>query len=628
MFGALQKKTEKLEELNVYLDYEILENVKSRNIVSLIKKLKEINLLPFSNEKMYFNSDVWDFTKFIKSNVVNSEFKFYFKNAPKQFRDIIKIYVLMKLFEDNLKIQSIKDLVYAVMRFFKYVDDCGINEINEINHLLIKKYLNNLNVSNRTLRKNRTAIRDFYKNYSLNFYNIRTPKIDKVLANNDHSKIKMEIKENKTSNIPDNYFNKFLQLCIKVAKDNNEEDFIRGIASIYLILSQTGLRIGECLDLRMDSLKTVERHNGSKMNFLLYRTWKRVRKVNNVDYAHTYVNKITLLGINTLKKLKTYESARKMYNINYLYLGSKYLKNKKSFPINTETFRRHSVTFFIKFDSELNTLNLPENYYPGISNKRLHKTTGKYKDIKTIAMPSTVQFRVRVVTELIEKGVHINYVQKFMGHLTSEMTLHYAEPKESLATKQEEAERAKSTLKSIITGKEKLLGKNSNRLIKDIEKFIEKNRYNVVRDLDEIIEKMTDIYPIKQKAGGYLVAPFKRKRDRADLSSEMYFDKYGFETSGLTFYYMFDNTFKQVSNLARIINWNINNGFSSDANRELKKLKKSINDLLEPELIELKKQLEIKGEDSVLKQHPNLIEVVSNIEHIEREIEKWKNIMI
>lgn len=619
----------KSTELEKDFDFEKIEALETKEIDETIKRFKKINLLPFNSQKIYFKSDMWDFSSYKVTNVSESSFRFYFNRCPSQFKDILKVYGLYKILENKMKIQTVKKAhINLLINFFTYVSNLNCQTVYDITDKMITEFLNSRKVTARTNMKDRNAIKSFYQLYSIKFGDIRTKKIDKALENKDSRLIKAEIKQNKTEDIPKDYYRKYVHICKNIAKDTESDDLMRAVACVYLILSQTGLRIGECLNLTTDSLKEINYYKEEKNNYLVYETWKRVRGTHGVEHAYTYANDLTILGIEVLSNLESYKQIRKEQDINYLYLGSENTIRRKSFPVYRDTFTRHAQEFFVSIDNELTTVNLPDNYYPGILNKNNRLVNTKYHYVKTIAMPTTKQFRVRVVTDLISQGVHIKYVQMFMSHLSSEMTAHYATPKESYSKERDEVNLAKDTLERIITGEEKLLGESSNEFVEGIQSFIKENKFNVQKDLDTIIENLIEKYPIKQKAGGYLIAPPTIRRTTTDILSDKYYEKYGFETSGFTFYYMIDHTYKQAANLRKIVDYNLVNDYKKEAKVELTKLKNTVKDLLKPEFLELQNKIKQLSVNDILKDHPNLLEIIENMENIEKEINEWMTIEI
>lgn len=622
------KLAENLKQSNTdfKFDYDEFNILVDRDINEFISNLKEVQVLPLYYGDIFYESDTWDFSRYYKVGLSQYRKIIYFTNCPEEFKDILKVYTLMKVLEDRVKIQTIHGVIYNLMMFARHISDLGCKSIYDVTPSIVDKYLGNLDITLGGRGAHRTAIRQFYEEYSIHFDDIRTPEFDKVLKNKDWNLRKAEVLENKTDNIPDDYFAGFLKTFLEVSLDTSEKDWLRGVASIYLIMSQTGLRLNECLALETNSLRTTH-HNGQKLDYLLYKTSKRTRGSNKIDTVSTYANEITIQSVRILEDLDLYKMRRKNLNKNYLFMGSANDRKKDYYPYNYAKIKSPIEDLFVHVNDKFETINLPNNYYKNIRNRI---PTKKYQGkVRTIAWPLSKQFRVRVVNELIEKGVQINYVQKFMSHLTKEVTVHYATPKEDFTQKQKMIEESRNTLKSILTKKEKLIGKNSQNFLKEVQVFIKNNDFNIAKDLDEIIDILIGEYPIRQKAGGYLVSPVNlRGKSKKDSYSDIYFEKYGFETSGLTFFYMIPNTYKHAVNQAKIVQYNLKNDFKKEAQTELLKLKNTLNDLLEPEIEELEEQLLTKGLNQTLQSYPDLMDIINDLDAIKGEVEKWKKLMI
>src|SRR5699024_916572 len=131
-------------ELDIYYDNKIIADIESHDIKSLIDSLLTVNRLPFSQGNIYFTSNTWDFSEFRSTNVIKSKRIFNFnKNiCPTPYKNIVKIYTLIKILEDKLKIQSITDLSYKIMNFFRYIESLKIYSVHDITAAMIKRYLN------------------------------------------------------------------------------------------------------------------------------------------------------------------------------------------------------------------------------------------------------------------------------------------------------------------------------------------------------------------------------------------------------------------------------------------------------------------------------------------------------
>jgi hypothetical protein len=86
---------------------------------------------------------------------------------------------------------------------------------------------------------------------------------------------------------------------------------------------------------------------------------------------------------------------------------------------------------------------------------------------------------VHVCTELYNAGVPLQYIEKFMAHLSEEMKGYYVRVTPS--NPQEDVEFAYKTLEKVVTGETKLLG-GTGDLSGKIQEFIEQNHYNIAND--------------------------------------------------------------------------------------------------------------------------------------------------
>ena len=72
-----------------------------------------------------------------------------------------------------------------------------------------------------------------------------------------------------------------------------------------------------------------------------------------------------------------------------------------------------------------------------------------------------------------------------------------------------------------------------------------------------------------------------------------------------------------------IYEYNRDNGFKRQAEKELSKARHIIRNRLLPELKELESEINVKGKDNVLLKHPELTEIVDNLDDIKLEVKKW-----
>ena len=124
-------------EYEVPADYAINTNATK----SYLNQLKEINRLPFNKGTFYYSDKVWNFADYTSLNVSKRKMKFNFDKVCQTFKDDMKNYVLIKILENDLKVQSIHRSFGILNRFFKFVEAKGFYYVEDISINVIKEFL-------------------------------------------------------------------------------------------------------------------------------------------------------------------------------------------------------------------------------------------------------------------------------------------------------------------------------------------------------------------------------------------------------------------------------------------------------------------------------------------------------
>lgn len=607
------------------IDYVIGDDcsINALETKSYIETLKAINKLPFSKAEIYYSDDVWDFSNFTTLNVSKRKMKISFDSMTEIFKDDVKNYVLIKIIENKIKVQSIHKNSEVLCKFFNFAYKNHYYNVKDITANLVNDFLEAGNSSPRKLRATKTSIKDFYTCYGANFEDLFTKEIEDVLALGDYKAFKAIAEQAKTPDIPKNYFDKFISTIIKVIDTEGESIDYKTVAAMYLVLSQTGLRIGEILGLEVGSLHTVKIFNGEESSYLNYKTWKRVNGNNTFSIERTYINDLAKKGYNTL--LTLHKEKREQFKQNYLYMGSKMMKNESQFPIDCDAFNRIQRRFYCYIDKYFPTVNLPEDAYPELQRLNINKNkpaTHLHPETKTLTYPKNHQFRVRVCTDLYNKGVPLKYIQKFMGHLSSEMQGYYVRPTKS--NPQEDMEFTLKTLEKIVSGDTKLLG-GSSGLSDKIKEFIEENHYTVEIDLKTICKKLAAKIPIRQKTGGVCIKSSMLRECSTDAKTNELYCAYGVCPNIFHFYYMVDVSYRQIKELTETIKMNKSRGHIKQTQKEWNMLNTILDKKFVPELDELKNMIIKKGVLSILEEYPDLQDIIENMDTIYQEVEQWKS---
>ena len=339
----------------------------SNHTESYIDTLMALNKLPFNGLDIYYADDIWDFSTATKLNITKSKLKFNFGLMNNSvFTNDMKNYILLTLLENRIKIQSIHRRYLTIKDFFLFVENnYHVYHVEDITVPIVKAFLQKIRDEGSIvkLREVKTGLRAFYMQYSANFKDITSKGLLALFEQDDAKAYRAYQYSKRSKPIPKEYFNKMLSACITVMNDENQTLSNRGAACVYIILSQTGLRIGEVLGLRTNCLRTTAIFNGEKAHYFEYSTWKREEGNNVSSSAITYVNELTYNAYNTL--IQIYAERRQTFGLDNLYMGGIHVTSQ-SFPLDSGDFTRAALRLFVNFDNNglLSTVNLSPDIYP------------------------------------------------------------------------------------------------------------------------------------------------------------------------------------------------------------------------------------------------------------------------
>ena len=419
------------------------------------------------------------------------------------------------------------------------------------------------------------------------------------------ARIKATKEKHKTPDIPKLYFNKLLSLLIKSMRNKELEYKYRAISCIYIILSQTGLRIGEILSLEVDALDSIKLKNLDTIAyFLKYNTFKPAGKDEEYIPGDIFANELTKEAFEILVELR--KGQKNSEGNNFIYLP-----DTKILPATNKTSNCH----FYSFLAEL------ADFAQGNVSPYKELTVVKNND-KPVFAPTTKQFRVRVCTELYERNVPLLYIKKYMSHLSDEMIGYYSRPK---TQKQEDAEYSNKLLKDLVQNEVSLLGNDSKQINANIDSFIKENNLTVEDDIDSIIKSLNGRFVIRAKRGGVCVKTSIRECARDARTNEM-FCAYDICPNLFRLYYMADVSYEDFKLTQKTFQSNKENGFKLQASKELNKLHDLCRRRLIPELEDLKKRVQTKGMQEILTNYPNLSDIILNYDGIMEEVNLWMKV--
>lgn len=285
--------------------------------------------------------------------------------------------------------------------------------------------------------------------------------------------------------------------------------------------------------------------------------------------------------------------------------------------------------FCIKYRNKLNTLNRKdkENFGINITSTIMLKSFNEMyinyglKEDDVISVPSIKQFRVYFASDLSERGVDHRTISYLLNHKTEDMWGYYVRPKHKV---QEDIDFSKEVVKEIIQDNTKILGPKGEAIKEKIDGLIKENNFNVVEDFDAIIDLVCNEMPIRAKEGGFCIKSNPRRQCRHDAATDEFLCAYGCCPNHCHFYFAASITYQKCLNIKKCVDYNLEQEYINQAQKELYKLEAIINQELSPEMIELENEINKKTSDKIKELHPDLTYLVDNLEKVKEEINLWK----
>lgn len=581
------------------------------NTITLLENIKSIGSIELLGIKIYYYDDKWDMSGITEANLPpHSNVLDFTKVQSNDYRTALKDYILLELLRNRKGVTTLHNTCWKLVSFLNALHNNGCKHLSELTSDLVDDYIKNINGKEPYKAAIVSTITDFLANYNI-FKEKLDSKVFTVLENAiDNNLLEAGKINGKSKNIPEKYFNQLLAACIKVMNDAQEQKLYRGLAALLIIETQVGLRTGELFALEIDSVEEIAPTNGNKAFKLKYKTWKNRRGFQPCTQAFTYMNSLAYKAYSFLKEL--YKGDRNRLGTTYLFLVD------EKVPITPDRAFRLLKKYYKHINKYFQTIYDE----PEASGEALHRIEIQYKKKPTqyLECPTFHQYRVHLCSALYQKGVPLEYIEKYMSHLSKTMFGYYARPKCSV---QENMDFSMKVLKDMITKKAIPIGAQKG-LMEKIDEFVERNHYDVKSDLEEICRELAKQVPIRAKVGGVCIKSSMFRECSTDNKTNDLYCAYGACPNIFTFYYHANVTLRKIEELEEILKANK----VRSANQQVQKCENMItsivNNQLQPEIEQLKERISVEGTKAIIEEHPQLKEIIDNLDSIEEKIKQWK----
>lgn len=365
-----------------------ISNLMARSILRQILEFFE----SFYDTRIEYKKDIWDIRKIDKSKIAiaQSKYTLNFKEVPAQFKDLLKEYI--KICVSRYSIGYCESKIISIRLFFDFISERH-NEWQDLKHLSRKdiedyipwiiKYYEEKNTRKTQDRiiDNLLRLRCFIEFIQISEYPGAPIKPVAFLIFKEDIPKRQKWNVDKTKYISEE--------VLKQLEDNIEFIKPQEYIPIVIILRATGMRISDVLSLRYDKCLDATKQ-GWYLNFDISKTKVTNHRIPITEEVAMVVN----------EQIKTTEALSKD-NINprkFLFVRTAGVR--VGMPPASRTIERA----LNKLAEERSIVDTNENIF--------HFNSHAFRHTKAV--------------ELINNGMNLIHVQKWLAHSSPEMTLRYA----------------------------------------------------------------------------------------------------------------------------------------------------------------------------------------------------------
>lgn len=568
-----------------------------------------LEYVPNSDNKITYSENVWDFNDYYK-DINSKDYIIYFNKVSEDYRDYLKMFVIYKITQKS-KVSTIKTRIFCFISIISAIK----NEQNKPFSLIttddIKNEIESRNIISSTKHNLYVAAYLIYE-FIIKNYELSLPvDINELQKKSAEDRAISKKESTKIPNIPEDYYSIILTKAIETLDNENASYNRRMTAGLIIIETQTGLRTQDLLGLKVSDLHEKKLPVSDVMcNYLHFQTRKPSKAHSDMLEFDIYASQLCADAFNKMSILRK----KCVYkNEPYLYVLDSSKNSTNKYPIETNRLRIEYRKFFLE---ELKNLTCEK--WEGITPVN-HIQGGKtYK----LNIPEIRQYRVHLATALYNNGVSLNYIKKYLGHLSEYMLGYYVRPKNP---GHENAKYAERIVKKIAGDDMTPLGSMGAELKQNLQQFIKEGKYNVKSDTSKILNDLGENLVIREKGPGLCCIKTTIIPCKYDARTDKMLCAFGTCPNIFHFFDMINVSYMQFHELQNSYQQNKDNGFKRAAEKELNKLKSFCKGRLTPELDELERVVKAKGLSAFVKQYPDLQYYATNIDNIRKEIQLWEN---
>lgn len=416
------------------------------------------------------------------------------------------------------------------------------------------------------------------------------------------------LEENRTPDIPDEYYRAILAKSLEVMRAEPGKHQFNDVrtACVLVILTQTGMRIGDALALKTGDLKeAVVERTGERTAVLEFGSSKPTRGHGQPLRFTIFASPICEEAFRRLLALREGTPTGRATDI--LVVPRRELRDR---PYCPKGFREVTETFFMHYLQQYCL-----RPWPGIT-PHLHNNH-RLRGFRTeLWIPGAQQYRVHLCSYLYSKGVDIVIIEKHLAHLSEIMYGYYIRMKDD---RDKLAGFGEKFIEDYVRSGYQVSEPEGAKVQAEVLKFLETKNVTVNSSYDEILAALKGAVTVRQKGVGYCVRASFTPCSQEPTGNRL-LCTYGMCPNYVTLFHAADATLSVFRGHMAACRLNLAAGHRNAAAKELCDARQTAERHLLPQLRALERESAALGRDEILRRHPHLEEIVFNLSEIKREV--------
>lgn len=449
-----------------------------------------------------------------------------------------------------------------------------------------------------------------------------------VLTDFDRKKLNAETEARIIAAIPDDFYRRLHNFCMKTMEDKTVGINYRIISAVIIMFSQTGLRRLELYSMEAQPINKVMMEdrfgNPTEVKYVFAHVIKSIRGSDTAaKKVEVPLTKDGERAFNILMEIC--KDSRERMGWNKLIV---FPHKKKKTIMRDTVYGSWFLSFYARYHKELDTFNTQDRYpmlasmcIGNLREKEFQRIADEYGKDTVIVYPNPTHFRKTFGTILYQNGVPVEIISRLLHHYSPRLTeTYYIRPffnQKDFATTNE-------TYSSIVKHGTRALGKKSTDFMERLRNCIKERKLaEICQTDDELVEAMSNMNPLHAKDVGFCLVSDLQPCTVVTAEERLMCAFNTCPNIGFMFYDIAEH-YQQMKHHEKAMELNVQEGFDVAAKKEANMVRYLVKTYLEPEIAETELEIKKHGKEQIVEWYPAMEPLLERLDEIKAEIVAYK----